>query len=260
VSVTSGVVVGRHRDYTGAKIGMWVFLFTELLLFGGMFIIYAVYRTTYADDFHYAAQELDTIVGTMNTMVLLTSSFTMALSIAAMQRARRGTAIALILLTMAFGIWFMVNKYFEWSAKFGHGLYPNSEFLLQHAKGEILFFGLYFTMTGLHGLHVIIGIVLLGIVAFKVAGRPYDDVVFLREGTGVLDGAALALVDREGRRLWEGEPIDESVERVAVRMKYLSVPGRVRKEDFALLENAGLYWHLVDIIWIFLFPLFYLIT
>ncbi len=260
MSVTTGLAVGHHRDYTGAKIGMWMFLFTELLLFGGMFIVYAVYRTAYAEDFHYAAKELDTLVGTMNTMILLTSSFTMALSIAAMQRARRATAIALLVVTIAFGIWFMVNKYFEWGAKFEHGLYPNSEFLLQHAKGEILFFGLYFTMTGLHGLHVLVGIVLLSIVAFKVAGRPYDDVVFPGKGVGGEAGVVVALVDRTGRRLWESEPIDESVEHVAVRLKYLPVPRRIRREDFALLENSGLYWHLVDIVWIFLFPLFYLIT
>jgi cytochrome c oxidase subunit 3 len=260
MSVTTGLAVGRHSDYTGAKIGMWVFLFTELMLFGGMFIVYAVYRTTYVEDFHYAAQELDTLIGTMNTMILLTSSLTMALSIAAMQRAHRGTAVALLGVTIAFGVWFMVNKYFEWGAKFEHGIYPNSEFLLQHAKGEILFFGLYFTMTGLHGLHVLIGIVLLSVVAFKTAARPYDDVVLLGEGAVGVEGAVVALVDENGRRLWESEPIDESVERVAVRMKYLAVPRRIRNEDLALLENSGLYWHLVDIIWIFLFPLFYLVT
>ena len=260
MSVTTGLAVGHHRDYTGAKIGMWVFLFTELMLFGGMFIVYAVYRTTYVEDFHYAAQELDTLIGTLNTMILLTSSLTMALSIAAMQRARRVTAIALLMLTIAFGIWFMANKYFEWGAKFEHGIYPNSEFLLQHAKGEILFFGLYFTMTGLHGLHVLIGIALLSVVAVKTAGRPYDDVVFAGQGTGGVTGAALTLVDRTGRRIWESEPIDESVERVAVRVTYRPVPRRIRSEDLALLENSGLYWHLVDIIWIFLFPLFYLIT
>lgn len=257
MSATAGMLVEPHRDYAGAKIGMWVFLFTELLLFGGMFIVYAVYRAVYAEDFHYAAMELDTLVGTMNTIILLTSSLTMALSIAAMQRARRGTAIALLALTIAFGIWFLVNKYFEWGAKFEHGIYPNSEFLLQHAKGEILFFGLYFTMTGLHGLHVLIGVVLLAVVAVKTGGRPYGEVVFAGQGTG---GAVFALVDRTGKRLWSSEPIDGTVERVAVRTKYLPTPRRIQREDIGLLENSGLYWHLVDIIWIFLFPLFYLIT
>jgi cytochrome c oxidase subunit 3 len=260
VSATAGLLVEEHRDYAGAKIGMWVFLFTELLLFGGMFIVYAVYRTVYAEDFHYAARELDVLVGTMNTIILLSSSLTMALSIAAMQRAKRGTAIALLALTVAFGLWFLVNKYFEWGAKFGHGIYPNSEFLLQHAKGEILFFGLYFTMTGLHGLHVLVGVVLLAVVAVKTAGHPYEEVVFAGGDAGRSAGAVVALVDSAGNRLWSGEPLDATVEQVEVRTKYRLSSGRVRRREVALLENSGLYWHLVDIVWIFLFPLFYLIT
>jgi len=225
-----------------------------------MFLLYSVYRTTHQEDFHYAAQELDTLVGTMNTLILLTSSLTMALSIATMHAARRKTSIALIVLTIAFGIWFLVNKYFEWGAKFEHGLYPNSEFLLQHPKGEILFYGLYFSMTGLHGLHVLVGVILLAVTAFKTAKRPFEDVVFGGENSGLMQGARVAVMDVSGHRLWASEPIDESVEKVSVRLKYLPVRRRVRKEDYALLENAGLYWHLVDIIWIFLFPLFYLIT
>jgi cytochrome c oxidase subunit 3 len=260
VNVTTGLAISRHRDYTGAKIGMWVFLLTELLLFGGMFLLYSVYRTTHAEDFHYAAQELNTLVGTMNTLILLTSSLTMVLSVATMHAARRKTAIGLLVLTIVLGIWFLVNKYFEWGAKFEHGLYPNSEFLLQHAKGEILFYGLYFSMTGLHGLHVLVGVILLTVTAFKTAKRPYEEVVFGGENAAAMAGARLALVDASGNRLWASDTIDDSVEKVSVRLKYLSVPRRVRKEDYALLENAGLYWHLVDIIWIFLFPLFYLIT
>lgn len=260
MSAVSGLAA-HHRDYAGAKMGMWVFLFTELLLFGGMFIIYAVYRMAHAEGFHAAAAELDVLVGTMNTLILLTSSLTMALSIAAMQRARRGTAVALLVLTIALGAWFLVNKYFEWGAKFEHGIYPNSEFLLQHPKGEILFFGLYFAMTGLHGLHVLVGMGLLAFAAVKTAGRPFDDVVFHggAEAPG-LRGGSLVLVDPKGTRLWASEPMDDTVERVAVRIKYLPSPGRIRKEDIGLLENTGLYWHLVDIIWIFLFPLFYLVT
>jgi cytochrome c oxidase subunit 3 len=260
VSATTGLTVERHRDYVGAKIGMWVFLFTELLLFGGMFILYAVYRTIHPEDFHYAAQELDTIVGTLNTLILLTSSLTMALSIAAMNSARKKTSLALLVATIAFGLWFLANKYFEWGAKFEHGLYPNSEFLLQHSKGEILFFGLYFTMTGLHGIHVIVGVVVLSVVAFKIADRPNEEVVFGDRGVAKLEGARVALLDQSGRTLWSGGSLDDSVERVSVRTKYFPVSRRIRREDFAVLENAGLYWHLVDIIWIFLFPLFYLIT
>lgn len=260
MSAIRGLSVAREHDYAGAKLGMWVFLFTELLLFGGMFILYAVYRTTHAEDFHYAAGELDTLVGTMNTIILLTSSLTMALSIAAMHSARKTASIVLLLLTVALGIWFMANKYSEWGAKFEHGLYPNSEVLLQRAKGEILFFGLYFTMTGLHGIHVFIGVVVLLVVAVKMAGRPSDRAAFSPGEREELWGARLALVDDSGKRLWASEAMDDSVKEVSVRVKYFPVERRIRREDFALLENAGLYWHLVDIIWIFLFPLFYLIT
>lgn len=209
---TAELTVHQHRDYIGAKIGMWLFLFTELLLFGGLFLLYSVYRATHAEDFHAAATELDVVIGTINTIILLTSSLTMAASIAAIVRGRKKLALVLLILTIVFALWFLVNKYFEWGGKIEHGIYPNSEVLLQRTGGEILFFGLYYSMTGLHGLHVLVGAVLLVVVAVKLARRP------------------------------------------------LPVDGPVNKEDYSLLENSGLYWHLVDLIWIFLFPLFYLIT
>ena len=260
MSATTGLAVERHSDYTGAKIGMWVFLFTELLLFGGMFLLYAVYRTKYPEDFHYAAGELDMLAGTLNTIILLTSSLTVALAIVAVQTARKKLAIGLLLVTVVFGIWFLVNKYFEWGAKFEHGIYPGSEFLLQHSNGEIIFFGLYFTMTGLHALHVIIGLIIIGVVTAKLLGKPFDEVEFDREGIERMQGTRPAVLDESGKPVWVGEIIDDSVEQITVRTKFLPVQKRFRREDFGGLENAGLYWHLVDIIWIFLFPLFYLIT
>jgi cytochrome c oxidase subunit 3 len=207
---TAEAAVAHHRDYTGAKIGMWLFLFTEVLLFGGLFLLYAVYRWSHQEEFHYAAMELDTLIGTFNTVILLTSSLTMAASIAAIHRGHKKASVALLVLTIGFAVWFLVNKYFEWGAKIDHGLYPNSQYMLEHSHGENLFFGLYYSMTGLHGLHVLIGAVLLVVVAVKLVRKP------------------------------------------------LQKP--VKKEEFSLLENSGLYWHLVDLIWIFLFPLFYLIT
>jgi cytochrome c oxidase subunit 3 len=195
-----------HRDDVGARLGMWLFLFTELILFGGMFIAYSVYRYTNQAAFHLSAQELNTIIGTFNTIILLTSSLTMALSITAIQRNKKSLSLFFQFLTIALALFFMVNKYFEWSAKFHHGIYPGSETLLNAEKGEILFFGLYYVMTGLHGLHVIIGVVM-----------------------------------------------------IAVMMRFTS-KGIVTHDNYVKLENTGLYWHLVDIIWIFLFPLFYLIT
>lgn len=195
-----------HRDDIGARMGMWLFLFTELLLFGGMFILYSVYRYKYPEAFHIAAKDLNTIIGTFNTAILLTSSLTMALSITAIQRGQKSLSIMFQFLTIVLAVGFMINKYFEWSAKFHHGIYPGSDILLSKQPGEILFFGLYYVMTGLHGLHVIIGVVLIGM------------------------------------------------------MTRLTAKGIITESSYVKLESAGLYWHLVDIIWIFLFPLFYLIT
>lgn len=195
-----------HRDYTGSKLGMWLFLFTEVLLFGGLFLVYAVYRAMHPAEFHEAAKELSTVIGAINTVILLTSSLTMAISISAIQRGNRKLSVLMQSATILLGMIFLVNKYFEWSAKFHHGLYPDSPDLLERGHGQILFYGLYYVMTGLHGLHVIAGLVLLGFMLF------------------------------------------------------FTVRERVNSEDFGWLENSGLYWHLVDLIWIYLFPLFYLIT
>jgi len=195
-----------HRDYTGAKLGMWLFLFTEVLLFGGLFPVYSVYRSMYALDFHEAAKGLSTVLGTVNTVILLTSSLTMALAITALQRGNARRSIWLQAATVALGLAFLVNKYFEWSGHIHEGLYPNADELLSRSHGQVLFYGLYYVMTGLHGLHVVAGLVLIGI------------------------------------------------------MLILTVRQRITESDHGKLENAGLYWHLVDLIWIYLFPLFYLIT
>jgi cytochrome c oxidase subunit III len=196
----------EHRDDIGSRFGMWLFIFTELLLFAGLFITYSVFRYKNWQAFHLAAEELDTFIGALNTVILLISSATIAMSITAIQKKQKILSLALMGVTILIGIIFLINKYFEWSLKIEHGLYPGSEILLQFGQGEVLFFGLYFFMTGLHALHIIAGLVFIGFVF------------------------------------------------------YYMVKDRVRHDDFVLLENAGLYWHLVDIIWIFLFPLFYLIT
>ncbi len=256
----TGIAVEQHKDYIGAKIGMWLFLFTELLLFGGMFLLYSVYRSKHPAEFHNAAAELDTIVGTLNTIILLTSSLTMALSIAAIHRGNKRLCMILLAITIVLGTCFLVNKYFEWGAKFSHGIYPNSEYLLSFEKGEILFFGLYFTMTGLHGLHVLVGIIVLTVMLTKIINRPHRGVVFEGVGMEKLQGAHLAVLGERDERVWESEAIDETVRSVAISFKYLPVGKRIRVEEYANLETSGLYWHLVDIIWIFLFPLFYLIT
>ncbi|MCX7907972.1 MAG: cytochrome c oxidase subunit 3 [Ignavibacteria bacterium] len=195
----------QHKDAIGAKIGMWLFLFTELLLFGGLFLLYMAYRLQYTKDFIIAGQELNLILGTVNTIILLTSSLTMALSIAAIQRGKKSLSIFYLISTIGFALAFLVIKYFEWTAKFHHGIYPNAPELLSKPNGEIIFYAMYYSMTGLHALHVVIGaIILLFMLVFLIRNK-------------------------------------------------------ITKGDYIKLENSGLYWHLVDLIWIFLFPLFYLI-
>lgn len=196
----------EHRDDVGSRLGMWIFIFTELLLFGGLFLVYAVYRSMHPKEFHEAALELNAMIGTFNTVVLLVSSMTIAMSITAIQKGNVKLSMNLILLTILLALVFMVNKYFEWGHKFHIDLYPGSDLMLQLEHGHILFYGLYFFMTGLHALHILIGGALLFVCFFRVKN------------------------------------------------------GQINSEKNMLLVNSGLYWHLVDLIWIFLFPLLYLIT
>jgi cytochrome c oxidase subunit 3 len=191
----------------GSRIGLWLFLLSEILLFGGLFLLYAVYRARNPVDFHNASLELSRFDGTLNTAILLTSSLTAVIAIFSIQeKGNKKLAVIFLAATIACGFGFLVVKAFEWTAKFAHGLYPNAKYLLGRPHGEQLYFGLYFIMTGLHALHVIVGMTALSII--------------------------LSFVAR----------------------------GTQNKENNAILENGGLYWHLVDIIWIFLFPLFYLIS
>lgn len=192
-------------DSAGIKLGMWIFLYSEIILFGGLFVLYAVYFFQFPEYFAEGGKELDRIIGSLNTIVLLVSSFTVAASITAIQQGKKNLTIGLLLFSLGCGVIFLVNKYFEWGAKFHHDIYPNSETLVDGEPGINIFFGLYYVITGLHGLHVIIGMVLLGI--------------------------SLVLV----------------------------VKNKITAERFAMLDNSGLYWHLVDLIWIFVFPLFYLV-
>ena len=198
--------INEHFDHEAGKFGMWIFLLTELFLFGGLFLVYAVFRTKYSHDFHTAALELNTFIGALNTVFLLTSSMTVAMSLTAIQKNQIKTALTLVTITLLFAALFMVNKYFEWTHKFEFRIFPGSDVLRNMPRGELLFFGLYYMMTGLHALHVLVGMVLLSINLVKIKN------------------------------------------------------GSVNQSQFLLLENSALYWHLVDLIWIFLFPLLYLIT
>jgi cytochrome c oxidase subunit 3 len=261
MSHAESIALAHHKDYRGSKFAIWLFLITEVVLFGGMFLLYAVYRSEYAHDFHRAAGELNTLLGSINTIVLLTSSLTMALSIAATHHGNRKLALWMLAATILCACGFLVIKYFEWGAKIHHGIYPGSEHLAAFPRGEILFFGLYFTMAGVHGIHVLVGVVLLTVMFFRVLRQPNAKLSFVAgHGLQHAEGARLAIIDEQGNALWKGERIDTTIQRIDVQTQYWPVKHRFRREDFNLLENSGLYWHIVDIIWIFLFPLFYLIT
>ncbi|MFA5516760.1 MAG: cytochrome c oxidase subunit 3 [Desulfuromonadales bacterium] len=194
-----------HKDYAGAKLGMWLFLYTEILLFGGLFVLYAVYLFRFPAEFARASNELSLTFGTVNTLILLTSSLAAAAAVTAVQKGARQLTFWLLVGTVITAAIFLVNKYFEWSAKFHHGIYLNGPGLAEAAPGEVIFFSLYFITTGLHGLHVLIGAILLTVIA-----------------GGVRKGA-------------------------------------IHTGDYVKLENSALYWHLVDLVWIFVFPLYYLI-
>lgn len=181
--------------YEAAKLGIWTFLATEVLLFGGLFTAYILFRLKYPAMFHEDHLYLDRILGMANTVVLITSSLTVALAIASIRKGKQGLLKLFLSLTILLAGVFLAIKYLEWSEKFAHGLHPGTD----------IFFSLYFVMTGLHGLHVLGGMLVLG--------------------------AVLLLASR----------------------------GRFSESYHTPVEISGLYWHFVDLIWIYLFPLFYLI-
>lgn len=210
----------HHKDETGTRLGFWLFLYTELFLFAAFFLVYAVYRSHYIADFEEAAKSLNIGIGTQNTIILLTSSVTMVFSLNAMKNGYIKLSKTFLQFTVLLGLAFLVIKGFEWGAKFDHHIFlqtakgiaegegslllnPSAEML---PVGQVLFFGLYFIMTGTHALHIIIG------------------------------GIWMLLV-----RHWIGK-------------------GSVNPDNYGVLERSGLYWHLVDLIWIFLFPLYYLVA
>ena len=192
-------------DHTGKKMGMWLFLYTEIILFGGLFVLYAVYLTMHPQDFINGGKELNRIFGLANTVILLISSFAVAAAITAVQKSQKKIALVALGVSLLCGLIFLINKYFEWGHKIHKDIFPNSETLLNGPKGLNIFFGLYYVITGLHGVHIIIGMTVLLVVLVYTARD------------------------------------------------------KITPTRYALLENAGLYWHLVDLIWIFIFPLFYLI-
>lgn len=199
--------VDSDQQFDASKMGMWVFLATEVLFFGGLFAAYIIYRAWYPELYTLASEELNTVWGAVNTVVLIGSSLTVAMAIKSAQLNQKKNIAINLGITIALACVFMVIKYFEYTHKFHLGIFPGEFYTfegVEHPKASI-FFSLYYLMTGLHGLHVIIGI---------------------------------------GLMIW--------LLRRALR-------GDFDSEYYTPVEITGLYWHLVDVIWIFLFPLFYLI-
>lgn len=202
-----------EQQFEAATLGMWLFLITEVLFFGGIFAAYIIYRTAYPEAWREGSSHLDVVLGSVNTVILLCSSLAMALAVWAAQTGKQDKLLKFLLLTIVLGTAFLVIKGFEYHSKFTHHLVPVDEiFHLDHVEipganpaNVRLFFGFYFGMTGIHALHMVIGI-----------------------------GVMIALVIRTKK-------------------------GHFSPQYYAPVEMTGLYWHFVDIVWVFLFPLLYLL-
>lgn len=198
--------MGQQAD--AAKIGMWLFLATEILLFGGLFVAFAVLSVKHSEAFREAHGHLSRPLGTVNTIVLLVSSFTMAMAVHSARKGHQKALVRYLVATLALGAAFLGVKYFEYTHKFREGLLPGR--LYSHSSGPepigAMFFGFYFLMTGLHAVHVVAGMAVLGWLLRR------------------------------------------------------SLRGEFSSQYNTPVELGGLYWHLVDMIWIYLFPLLYLIA
>ncbi len=190
-----------------SKLGIWIFLVTEVLFFGGLFCFYAVYRSWYPEMFHEAHKLLNVSLGATNTVVLITSSLTMALAIRSMQVGSKKWTMINLGMTLALAGTFLVIKFIEYSHKIHEGLVWGKFFTFGEidATNPHLFFSVYFAMTGLHGIHVIAGMITIS---------------------------------------W---------------MMYRTSKNHFSADYYTPIEMTGLYWHLVDLIWIFLFPMLYLV-
>jgi cytochrome c oxidase subunit III len=190
-----------HTAYEASKFGMWLFLATELLLFGVMFAAFALFRWRYFDEFAQGSSHLNWVMGSVNTVILLLSSYCAARAVTSAQEGKSSEIVKWLVATIAFAGGFLIVKFFEYRSKYVHGYFPGGE----HFSDYKAFLGIYFTMTGIHGLHVIIGMAFLGWVAYRASREEFSE-------------------------------------------RY-----------YTPVEMGALYWHLVDLIWIYLFPLLYLV-
>jgi cytochrome c oxidase subunit 3 len=197
----------KDQQFDTSKIGMWLFLTTEILLFGGLFVGFALMQQKYPEAFLAAHHHLDRSLGALNTVVLLISSFTMVMAVWAAQTNRKKLLIALLIATISCAFVFLGVKYFEYSHKFHEGLLPGKFYSHEGdtVPNEFVFFSFYFMMTGLHGFHIVGGIVAISWLLIR------------------------------------------------------AIRGDFGSNYYTPVDLVGLYWHLVDLIWIYLFPLLYLI-
>ena len=195
-----------HQEFSSAKLGMWLFLAQEVLFFSALFVAYGVFRMLHPEMFLDANSHLSWELGFTNTLVLIFSSFTMVMAVRSAQVSQKKATFWYLLITLICAGIFMLIKAIEYNSKIQHGYLPSLWFTGEGLYDNMhIFFGIYFTMTGLHGLHVLIG---MGLIVW--------------------------LIIKNNR-------------------------GEFHSKYFTDLENVGLYWHLVDLVWIFLFPLLYLI-
>jgi cytochrome c oxidase subunit III len=196
-----------EQQHDAAHLGMWAFLVTEVMFFGGLFLGYTVYRYWYPEAFAAGSHHLDVGLGAINTAVLICSSLTMALAVHAAQVGRRGALVGFMIATIVLGSAFLGIKGVEYAEKYTHHLMPGRGFTWEggDAHQVRIFYSFYFAMTGLHAFHMIVGIVILAMLARRAARGAYTP------------------------------------------------------EHHTWVEMTGLYWHFVDVVWIFLFPLLYLI-
>lgn len=208
---SSSVVAPYFSDINQQRqantVGMWAFLTTEVMFFGGIFMAYAAYRLAYPVAFAEASLELDIMLSTVNTLVLLCSSLTMALAVRSAQTDNKQGLVTFLLLTIVLGSIFLGIKGVEYYEKFSHHLVPGYNFIFPgpHAAPAEIFFSLYFFTTGLHAIHMVVGIAILFYLTYKATRHHFSSLNY--------------------------DPV----------------------------EMVGLYWHFVDIAWVFIFPLYYLI-
>jgi len=158
-------------DYTDARLGMRLFLFTEILLFGCLFLLYSVYLSRFPNDFLFCAGTLDMAVGTFGALILLSGGLAMSLAVSSLKKEKRRNAALFLSAAIFSGAAFLISRFVEWSALFKMGLFPNAKILLQHTPGENIFYSLYYLATGLHGLYVASAIAILSVMLFKATRK-----------------------------------------------------------------------------------------